>query len=98
MDATRELAAYEHASSLEVVGRDLHRMLERYPDTRAKGEALCNMTREIRRAREALDAFEAIVARESRAMPARAIDAWTRAASADEIEAELVLREFRRAW
>lgn len=66
MDATRELAAYEHASSLEVVGRDLHRMLERYPDTRAKGEALCNMTREIRRAREAIDAFEAIVARESR--------------------------------
>ena len=66
MDATRELAAYEHASSLEVVGRDLHRMLERYPETRAKGEVLVSMNREIRRAREALDAFEAIVARESR--------------------------------
>lgn len=66
MDATRELAAYEHASSLEVVGRDLHRMLERYPETRAKGEALVSMNREVRRARKALDAFEAIVARESR--------------------------------
>lgn len=66
MDATRELAAYEHASSLEVAGRDLHRMLMAYPEARAKGEALCNMNREIRRAREALDAFEALVARESR--------------------------------
>mgnify|MGYP003406977190 CR=1 FL=1 len=66
MDATRELAAYEHASSLEVAGRDLHRMLMAYPEARAKGEALCNMNREIERARKALDAFEAIVARESR--------------------------------
>ena len=66
MDATRELAAYEHASSLEVAGRDLHRMLMAYPEARAKGESLVSMNREIRRAREALDAFEALIARESR--------------------------------
>ena len=75
MDTTRQLAAYDCAASVEVAGRDLHRMLERYPDTRAKGGALCNMTREIRRAREALDAFEAIVARESRDLSVMAREA-----------------------